>query len=43
MYRIDEAKKRDAKLRWALPNRVFFVVLAIFWPSLSSNDMARPH
>jgi hypothetical protein len=24
MYRIDEAKKRDAKLRWALPNRVFF-------------------
>ncbi len=24
MYRIDEAKKRDAKLRWALPDRVFF-------------------
>jgi hypothetical protein len=24
IYRIDEAKKRDAKLRWALPDRVFF-------------------
>ncbi len=24
MYRIDEAKKRDAKSRWALPDRVFF-------------------